>query len=163
MIYAFALRQLRYQGIDCLDSLISGARLSGENREDHDWSIRQAFPHFAHDGPDSSKNILRFVGRVGLFVFMQVVGANHQGDKPWGNPVEGSIVNPPENVLGSIAGETQVQQVAPIQNFRMFAPGMSDGVPNHHKIDLFVFCLIEFLLVELGHEFFKRRRNGNDR
>ena len=94
---------------------------------------------------------------------MQVVGANHQGDKLGEIPSRGAIVNPPENVLGSIAWETQVQQVAPIQNFRMFAPGMSDGVTNHHKIDLFVFCLLELLLMEFGHEFFKRRRHGNDR
>ena len=163
MIYAFAVRQLRQQGIDCLDSLISGARLSGKYREDNDWSIRQAFPHFAHDGSNPCKNVLRFVGRVGLFVLVHIVGANHQGDKLRGNPIESAIVNPPENVLGSIAGETQVQEIAPIEDSGIFAPGMSDGVTNHHKIDLFVFCLLELLPVEFGHEFFKRRRNGNDR
>ena len=147
MRYIFTICKLWQHGIDRLCSLKGRARLSRKDREDHDFRLRQASSRFVYNGLDSFKDILRFVRWIRFFVLVDVVGTDHQGHNLWRNSIKCPIFNAPENILRAITGKTKVEQITPFKSARVFAPRMSDGVTDHYKIDLGVFCLLEFLLV----------------
>ncbi len=94
---------------------------------------------------------------------MRVVGADHQRHQPGRETVESAMLNPPQDILGTVPGETQVQHLRLLERIRVPAPGMGDRVPDHHQVEITRFCLGKLLFIERRHELLQLRRHRDHR
>ena len=115
---------------------VLGRCSTGKDREQKDLGVRMLRPNGLHDLFDAGSNPFRLL----VAVTTEIVGADHDHDDLRMDAVEFAVLQTPENLLGRLSGNAQIQRLpwreARIAVGSMSRPPVGDRVADQDEIEV---------------------------